>query len=57
MLLSDRKNPLQMKPLCVHWCKDASTFMSHYALEPWEGLEVAQASKTGYFIKGKAGIK
>ena len=41
----------------VNWCKFASTFMSHYALEPWEGLEVAQASETGYFIKGKGGIK
>ena len=28
-----------------------------YAKEPWEGLEVARASETGHFIKGKAGRK
>jgi len=31
--------------------------MNQYAQEPWEGLELARASETGHFIKGKAGIK
>ena len=31
--------------------------MNHYAQESWEGSKVAQASETGHFIKGKAGIK
>ena len=39
----------------VNGCKFASTFMNRYAQEPWEGLEVAQASETGHFISGKGG--
>ena len=44
------------KSVARKWAQNIPV-LCNYAKEPWEGLEVARASETGHFIKGKAGRK